>query len=210
MTAIRKATPADIDDCARVLALAFQDDPGTVNFEPDAERRRSLLPAFFRTFVAASLSEEGDLVVAGDPMEGIASWFGPDRHGPSPDAMGAHGFGDVLAQAGPESADRLIAMVGEIERQHALLAGSRHLRLEFYGVVPDRQGTGLGTALIDDGHRRADGLGLPTYLETFKDSNVGFYQRRGYDVVGEFTIGDGTPGWGMIRPARTTTSTSRE
>lgn len=202
MTAIRKATLADIDDCARVLALAFQDDPGTINFEPDEERRRGLLPAFFRTFVAASLSEKGDLVVAGDPIEGIASWFGPDRHGPSPDAMGAHGFGDVLGLAGPESADRLIAMVGEIERQHALLTVGRHLRLEFYGVVPDRQGTGFGTALIEDGHRRADELELPAYLETFSDRNVGFYRRRGYEVVGEFTIGDGTPGWGMIRPAQ--------
>ena len=67
-------------------------------------------------------------------------------------------------------------------------------------MVPDRQGTGLGTALIDDGHRRADELALPTYLETFSDWNVGFYQRRGYEVVGEFTIGDGTRGWGMIRP----------
>jgi hypothetical protein len=38
------------------------------------------------------------------------------------------------------------------------------------------------------------------YLETFSDRNVGFYRRRGH-VVGEFTIGDGTRGWGMLRPA---------
>jgi hypothetical protein len=38
------------------------------------------------------------------------------------------------------------------------------------------------------------------YLETFSDRNVGFYRRRGH-VVGEFTIGDGTRGWGMVRPA---------
>ena len=30
------------------------------------------------------------------------------------------------------------------------------------------------------------------YLETFSDRNVGFYRRRGYDVVGEFRIGVGT------------------
>lgn len=95
-------------------------------------------------------------------------------------------------------------MVGEIERQHGLLANGPHLRLEFYGVVPDRQGTGVGTALIEEGHRRADELGLPSYLETFSDSNVGFYRHRGYEVVGEFTIGDGTPGWGMIRPPQPT------
>ncbi len=67
-------------------------------------------------------------------------------------------------------------------------------------MVPDRQGTGLGTALIENGHRRADELGLATYVETFSEGSVGYYRRRGYQVVGEFTIGDGTPGWGMIRP----------
>jgi GNAT superfamily N-acetyltransferase len=200
MAEIRKAMHDDIDACARVLSAAFQDDPGTVNFEPDDDRRRTVLPHFFRTFVAASLAEQGDLVVVGDPIEGIASWFGPERHGPSPDAMGANGFGDVLAVAGPESADRLLAMVGEIEGQHAQLTDGPHFRLEFYGVVPERQGTGLGSALIEHGHRRADDQGLPTYLETFSDRNVGFYRHRGYEVVGEFTIGDGTRGWGMIRP----------
>lgn len=200
MVEIRKATQDDIDACAGVLAAAFQDDPGTRNFEPDADRRRTVLPPFFRTFVAASLAEDGDLVVAGDPVEGIASWFGPERHGPSPEAMAAHGFGDVLAIAGPVSADRLLAMVGEIERQHALLASGPHYRLEFFGVAPERQGTGLGSALIEHGHRRADEDGLPTYLETFTDQNVAFYRRRGYEVVGAFTIADGSTGWGMIRP----------
>ena len=202
MVDIRKATHDDIDACVRVLASAFQEDPGTINFEPDDERRRRVLPAFFRSFVAAALAEAGDLRVAGDPVEGIASWFGPERHGPSPDAMGANGFGDVLALAGPESAERLLAMVGEIERQHTDLTDAPHLRLEFFGVVPERQGSGIGSALIDDGHRRADELGLPTYLETFTEENVRFYQRRGYEVVGGFTIGDGVPGWGMIRPAQ--------
>jgi GNAT superfamily N-acetyltransferase len=91
-------------------------------------------------------------------------------------------------------------MVGEIERQHALLTEGPHFRLEFYGVLPERQGTGVGSALIEHGHRRADEVRLPTYLETFSEWNVGFYRHRGYEVVGEFTVGDHTRGWGMIRP----------
>ncbi len=202
MVDIRPATRDDIDACARVLAEAFQDDPGTVNFEPDGDRRRAVLPPFFRTFVAASLAEDADLVVAGDPIEGIASWFGPGRHGPSPDAMGANGFGDVLGLAGPATADRLLAMVGEIEKQHDALISGPHLRLEFFGVLPTRQGSGLGSALIEHGHRRADEARLRCYLETFTEPNVRFYERRGYEVVGEFTIADGSRGYGMIRPPR--------
>src|SRR4051794_27145178 len=199
MADIRTATSGDIDAAEVALALAFQDDPGMIHIEPDATRRANLLPAFFRTFIAASLAEDGDLVVAGDPIEGIASWFGPERHGPSPDAMGANGIADVLGLAGRAATDRLLSMVEEIERQHAALAHGPHLRLEFYGVVPARQGRGVGTALIDHGHRRADELGVPCYLETFSDANVAFYGRRGYAVVGEFTIDATTHGYGMIR-----------
>jgi hypothetical protein len=34
---------------------------------------------------------------------------------------------------------------------------------------------------------------IPPTIETFSDRNVGFYRRRG--------LGDGTRGWGMLRPA---------
>jgi GNAT superfamily N-acetyltransferase len=203
MAEIRRAGPSDIDACESVLAMAFQDDPGMIHIEPDIARRADLLPAFFRTFLSASLAENGDLVVAGDPIDGIASWFGPEQHGPSPDAMGANGIGDVLALAGSAAADRLLAMVDVIERQHTALARGPHLRLEFYGVVPARQGSGIGTALIEHGHRRADDLGVLSYLETFTEGNVGFYRRRGYEVAGEFTVGEGTHGWGMIRQPQT-------
>ena len=204
MHPVRAATTGDVDACARVLADAFQADPGTIVFLPDDRERAEILPAFFRTFVAAALSEDADIVVAGEPISGVASWFGPDRHGPSPEAMGAHGFGGILEQAGPEGTGRLLAMLGEIEANHERLATGPHLRLEFFGVSPSNQREGIGTALIEHGHRRADELGIPCYLETFSEANVGYYERRGYRTVGEFTIGDGVRGYGMIRAASRT------
>ena len=200
MVDVRRATRDDINACATVLAHAFHDDPGTVLYEPNGPRRAELMPRFFRTFVAAALDEDGDLVVAGEPITGIASWFGPERHAPSPDAMGANGFGDVLEASGPEASQRLLAMVGELEAQHERLTDGTHLRLEFFGVDPAAQGTGIGSALIEHGHRRADEMGIPCYLETFTEENVRFYEHRGYELAGEFTVGDGIPVYGMIRP----------
>jgi GNAT superfamily N-acetyltransferase len=196
---VRAASPDDVDDCARVLAAAFQADPGTIVYLPDDSDRMAIMPDFFRTFVAAALSEDADIVVAGEPITGVASWFGPERHGPSPDAMGAHGFGAVLERSGPEATGRLLAMLQEIEANHDRLAPGPHMRLEFFGVTPALQGGGIGTALIEHGHRRADELGLACYLETFLESNVRYYERRGYRTVGEFTIGDGVRGYGMLR-----------
>lgn len=197
---IRPATLSDVDACATVLARAFHDDPGAIVFDPDPDRRAEMLPGFFRTFVAASLAEDGDLIVAGDPIEGIASWFGPDRHGPSDRAMDANGFREVLERWGPEVSERMLAMTGEIERQHARLTTGPHFRLEFFGVDPSRQGSGIGSVLIEHGHRIADDLGLPCYLETFTEPNLRYYERRNYRIVGEYKVGNGVPVYGMVRP----------
>jgi GNAT superfamily N-acetyltransferase len=202
---IRAAGAGDVDACVTVLARAFQDDPGGIVIDPDPAGRAEMFRGFFRVFVAASLNEHADLVVAGEPIEGVASWFGPERHAPSGDAMYAHGFGDVLKRLGPEGSQRMLIMTGELDRQHELLITGSHLRLEFFGVEPGRQGSGIGSALIEHGHRIADELGLPCYLETFTEPNVRYYERRGYRTVGEFTVGHGVPVYGMVRPPRPNT-----
>ena len=201
MHRVRGARPEDVGACADVLASAFQDDPGTIVWIPDDGERAAILPSFFRTFVSAALSEDADIVVSGERITGVASWLGPERHGPSEDAMAAHGLADVLERCGPQATGRLVAMLAEIEANHDRLATEPHLRLEFFGVLPDVQGTGIGSALIEHGHRRADELGIACYLETFTEQNVRYYERRGYRTVGDFTIGDGVRGYGMLRPA---------
>ena len=197
---VRAAQIGDVDAIARVLAAAFQGDPGTVIYEPDAARRAGILPAFFSAFLRASMSESSDVVVAGDPIQGVAMWFGPDRHGPSPDAMTASGFGDVLRESGPDATNRLMELIGELERQHARLATGPHLRLQFFGVAPTAQRTGIGSRLIDHGHRRAEDMGIPCYLDTFTLENVRYYEKRGYRTVAEFAVRD-VPAYAMLRPA---------
>jgi ribosomal protein S18 acetylase RimI-like enzyme len=200
---VRPAELRDLEACAQVLARAFQEDPGAVIFDPDPERRAAMLPGFFRAFVAASLAEAGDLVVAGDPAVGIACWFGPDTHGPSPEALAANGFGDVLDGWGPDASERILAMTGEIEEQHDRLIAGPHLRLDFFGVDPACQGSGIGSALVEHGHRIADARGLPCYLETFTETNVRYYERRGYRIIDEYAVGDVVPVSALVRQPRT-------
>jgi GNAT superfamily N-acetyltransferase len=199
MTAVRRATEADVDACAAVLTRAFHDDPGTVLVEPDDGRRPVVFRPFFGTFIAASIADGADIVVPADEINGVASWFGPDAHGPADASMVAHGLLDVLAGFGDDAAARLGPMTAELEAQHERLMTEPHLRLEFYGVDPDAQGRGIGVALAEHGHRRADELGLPCYLETFTEKNVRFYERRGYRVIETFTVGDGVPVYAMRR-----------
>jgi predicted N-acetyltransferase YhbS len=76
--------------------------------------------------------------------------------------------------------------------------------LDQLGVDPSRQGGGLGRALVQFGLERAAAAGLPAFLETAKEPNLGFYASLGFSVVDEGTVPDGGPRiWFMRRdPAR--------
>ena len=71
-------------------------------------------------------------------------------------------------------------------------------------VVDERrseaQGTGLGSRLIEHGHRRADVAGLPCYLETFTERNVAYYRRRGWAVVETYRVAGDVPVYALLRP----------
>ncbi len=114
--------------------------------------------------------------------------------------MDANGFEAVLERWGLEVSERMLAMTGEIERQHERLITGPHFRLEFFGVGPSKQGSGIGSVLIEHGHRIADARGLPCYLETFTEPNLRYYERRGYRIVGEYVVGEDVPVHGMVRP----------
>jgi GNAT superfamily N-acetyltransferase len=200
-TPTKLAAKADVERCADVLAHAFLDDPGTLVIAPDPVQRAAFLPLFFRSFIAASLAEGANLVVPAGTLDGVAAWFGPGIYGPTIESLLANGFGEALAGLGEDGTERLTAMVGELEAQHdRLTAGREHLRLAFFGVDPIAQGRGIGGALADVGHRRADRLGLPCYLETFTLANVRFYEHRGYRVIDQFPVGDAVPAYAMERP----------
>jgi GNAT superfamily N-acetyltransferase len=70
------------------------------------------------------------------------------------------------------------------------LAGDAHL-----------QGQGIGSLIMKEHCRRLDRTGDVAYLETDKRDNVTFYERFGFEVLGEDLV-LGVPNWFMRRPAR--------
>jgi predicted N-acetyltransferase YhbS len=65
-------------------------------------------------------------------------------------------------------------------------------------VDPHLQGLGIGSDLMRALCRRMDAAGEEAYLETDKEINVRFYERFGFEVVGEEDV-LGVPGWIMLR-----------
>jgi len=68
------------------------------------------------------------------------------------------------------------------------------------GVEPSLQRRGVGMALLDAWLAELDRDGVGAYLETDGRQTVGFYQHRGFEVVGETEV-LGVRVWRMQRPA---------
>jgi len=69
-------------------------------------------------------------------------------------------------------------------------------------VESERQGRGLGTAVIRPGLAEADRAGLPAFLETADERNVRLYRRLGFEVTAEIDLPDGPRTWCMRRTPR--------
>jgi ribosomal protein S18 acetylase RimI-like enzyme len=77
----------------------------------------------------------------------------------------------------------------------------RHWHLGPVAVDAHLHGRGVGSKLMEVFRAQMDAVGEAAYLETDKPENVRFYERFGFEVVGEEEV-LGVPNWFMIRPAR--------
>jgi GNAT superfamily N-acetyltransferase len=57
------------------------------------------------------------------------------------------------------------------------------------GTRTAQQGSGLGTLLMREVLDRCDRQGLGAYLESSNIRNVPFYERHGFEVLGEVAVG---------------------
>ncbi len=63
-----------------------------------------------------------------------------------------------------------------------------HWHLDPLTVVPEKQGKGIGSALLKEFCTRADKRGLAAYLETDQPANVRLYERFGFKVTRELEV----------------------
>jgi len=97
---------------------------------------------------------------------------------------------------------RVVGRWAGIQREFAALHPVEpHWYLSVLGVDPDRWRGGVGSALLSRWLRRVDADNAPSYLETDREENVGFYRRAGFEVVSQLLIAN-VPIWRMWRLAR--------
>lgn len=192
-----------IDLASGILARAFLDDPPLVYAIPQATERSRSFPAFFRTFVRYACLF-GEPLTTGDPAQAVAIWL-PLNSADDEDKRAARraGIYEIPAILGADGFQRLENIISLTQRFHRRCAPGKHLYLQWLGVEPSRQGQGLGSAILRPVLKRADGEGLPCYLETFKPRNLPLYQRHGFEIMlEEVEPQSGCRGWAMLRAPR--------
>ena len=188
--AIRPAGPDDLDAVVAVLAGALDDTDIARWLVPDRAERAAvylryfeLLAPWFLAHGTAYITSDGSAAALWARLDGK---FEPD----------IADYDTKLARACGPATGRFVRLDLDM---HAAHPDMPHDYLAFLGVAADRQGQGIGSALLRAHHRLTDRDRLPAYLEATGRRNAGLYARHGYAENAPLPIGDGPALHPMLR-----------
>lgn len=188
-----------LDAVNDTLVTAFMDDSMFGWVFPDPAARARGLRRLNRVPLEYGLRY--GYVRQSDDGRCVAIWIPPGEP-MSPGRMVRSGMLAVPFRTGLGPLARFGGANGVMDKIHKRHMSGPHWELLIVGVDPALQGRGRGSALVRDGLARADMAGLPCYLNTNTPSNLPFYERLGFTVLEEASLGKGgPPAWAMRREA---------
>jgi ribosomal protein S18 acetylase RimI-like enzyme len=179
--AIRRATPADVPNLARLFAAAFVRDPLFDWLARSGGRRQLALQRFFAWVLERRTLPHGETWISADGMA-AAAWIPPHAQTPSRIADDLRMLPVILRLTGITRLARGASMAAAMEHAHPKVP---YFYLAFIGVAPRMQGSGLGSALLRQTLARADAAGTGAYLENSNPRNLKLYERAGFAVTRE-------------------------
>jgi GNAT superfamily N-acetyltransferase len=196
-TAVLRAGQPDVDALSQVIADAFFPLAPCRWLIADRAARREIMPGYFRILAEHAMARGVVYTTAG--RTAAALWIPTGPEGPDqPDR-----YDDRLAEITGPWAAGFAVFDQELDAHH--LTGLAHHHLAILAVRPDRQGQGIGTALLDAHHAVLDQEGTAAYLEAADERTRGLYLRHGYaDHGSPIELPDGPRMYPMVRHPRTT------
>ncbi|CAM5401602.1 GNAT family N-acetyltransferase [Streptomyces pilosus] len=203
--AIRTAGDDDRELIVRLLDEAFQDDPVSGWVFPEREYRRTTHHRLMAAFTDVVLAD-GRVDITEDGSA-CALWMSvPAEEDPgdagAEDGPEEDGFAQTREEVDPDN--ERVELIGRLTADiHP--SGRAHEYLWMIGVLPGRQGEGLGTALIGSVLERCDREGRAAYLEASNERSRLLYERLGFEAAGEpLALPEGPLMWPMWREPRST------
>ena len=182
----------DASDAFALLTRAFEFDRVERWMYPGDFEYAEHFPQFLRAFGGMAL-EEGTAWTLPD-RSAVALWL-PPGVGPDGEAIV-----ELLRQTVRTSVHReLFEVLQQMGTAHPV---EPHWYLPWLGVDPAAQGRGRGSALLAACLARVDGDGMPAYLETPNPRTIGFYERHGFEMVGQTSSPSCPAMTFMSRPAK--------
>ncbi|MFE5187082.1 GNAT family N-acetyltransferase [Streptomyces sp. NPDC056628] len=193
--AIRTAGEADRELVVGLLDAAFQNDPVSNWVFPGEEHRRTIHPRLMAAFTDVVLAH-GRIDLTEDGTA-CALWMSVPADAPEQDDEGP---AQLRAAVDPDN--ERVELIGRLTAGiHP--AGRAHEYLWMIAAAPERQGQGLGTALITSVLDRCDQEGLGAYLEASSARSRVLYERLGFTLEGRpLDLPDGPRMWPMWREPR--------
>ena len=192
---IQRLDARQADAAAATLGEAFFDDPVLLIVAPDEATRRRW-GAWFMSLPLQYGLRWGE-VWGTEDVSAVAVWVPPGSGEMGLGRMLRVGVARMPFRLGMGGSRRFMQALSATEPFHKAVHGP-HWYLVAVGTRSESQGQGLGSALVEVGTSRADVDGVPCYLQTGTQSNIDFYTKRGFEIVGQ-TDFDGHTLTGMVR-----------
>jgi ribosomal protein S18 acetylase RimI-like enzyme len=196
MPVLRRARAIDRGAVVRALARAFDADP-VINYVLRQDDRRAFAFELFFDVAFRTLSLPHDEAWVAEDGAGAALWTPPGKWSDFTLVRSIH---HLVRAVGVRRSPRIFRALDRVGHLHPTQS---HWYLFAIGVDPDRQGRGIGGALLDAVLTRCDASGTPAYLEASSPHNVRLYERKGFRITDEIRMAnDAPPLWPMWRDAR--------
>jgi GNAT superfamily N-acetyltransferase len=196
---LRSTTRADVRELSKVLARAFYTDPVMNYMLPDDKARAKALPPMFATLTKNHFISRGGSEVASRGGEvGAATLWDPPGQRKSTRWEELRML-PTLAWHFRSRAEQTKTLGRLMEEAHP---EEPHWYLMVIGSDPAVRGAGFGQALMRSRLDRCDGEHAPAYLEASEASLIPYYNRFGFEQIGEIQIPGGPTMIPMWRPPR--------
>jgi GNAT superfamily N-acetyltransferase len=178
---IKNIGQPDIPPAGRVLANAFRGYPFFEYCLGDADNYDRVAPGMFASFVRWTMLY-GNAWTTND-LNAVAL-----RRPPGTRSIGfwnalRSGVALTFMRMDKGTRRRFSRAAPIVEETHKAIMGDQsHWHCWMMGVLPARQGTGVGKRLMRYTFEQSDRAGLPCYLETFSESSVRVHESQLYSI----------------------------